>query len=144
MEVQASGKPRENGHGKGSYKGVVELFGNKQLPQEFITIGSNFQEALGRCRLRDEEQKNAVVIYKAQLEMFEMWDELEDLTNWLNASTAVGGFNSSLAAMTYTGVYVPEGAGIKMSKESQKTMRELQKVREMQNMNDRNNKEGNQ
>ena len=114
-----------------SLSGVVKIVGQTQLPQEFITIGKSFEDALGRCVLRDERQKNAVIIYKAQLEMFDMYEEIQDLTNWLNASAAVGGFNRSLAAMTHTGIYVPEGAGIKVSKENQRALMEMQKQRNM-------------
>ncbi len=115
----------------GSYEGVIKIEGQGQLPKEFITIGRDFDDALGRCVLRDDNQRNAVILYKAQLELFEMWEEIKDLTSWLNSSVAVGGFNRSLAAMTYTGIYVPEGAGIKLSKENQKALMELQKQRAM-------------
>lgn len=114
---------------RGNVGGVIEIVGKGQLPQEFITIGEDFEKALGRCVLRDDYQRNCVIIYKAQLEMLGLWDEIEDLTNWLNASSAVGGYNRSLAAMTYTGIYVPEGAGIKLGKDSQKALMELQKLR---------------
>ena len=114
---------------KSNVSSVVKFVGQTQLPQEFITIGKSFEEALGRCTIRDDEQKNAIIIYKAQLEMFEMWEEIQDLTNLLNAASAVGGFNKSLAAMTHTGIYVPEGAGIKLSKDNQKALMELQKMR---------------
>ena len=111
--------------------GVVKIVQQGQLPQEFITIGKSFEEALGRCVIRDEAQKNAIIIYKAQLEMFDMRNEIQDLTNWLNASCAVGGFNRSLAAMTHDMVYVVEGTGanIKINKESQKALMEIQKQR---------------
>jgi len=124
-------KGKGNGHKPqdGSFEGVIRIEGQGQLPQEFIKIGRDFEEALGRCVLRDDNQRNAVVLYKAQLEMFGMWDEIADLVSWLNASAAVGGFNRSLAAMTYTGVYIPEGAGIKISKDNQKALMELQKMR---------------
>ncbi len=127
-------QPKGNGRRKthvsdGNVAGVVQIASQSQLPQEFITIGKSFEEALGRCVLRDDYQKNAIVIYKAQLEMFGMFEAIADLTNWLNASAAVGGFNRSLAAMTYTNIYVPEGAGIKVSKENQKALMEMQKQR---------------
>lgn len=123
--------------------GVVKIVGQTQLPQEFITIGKDFEEALGRCTLRDDVQKNAVIIYKAQLELFEMWDEIQDLTNWLNASSAVGGFNKSLAVMAHTGIFVPEGAGIKLSKETQKAFMEMNKARaESRQHDDEKHKEG--
>ena len=111
--------------------GVIHIAQPGQLAQEFITAGKSFEEALGRCTIRDDEQKNAIIIYKAQLTMFLMVDEITDLTNLLNAASAVGGFNKSLAAMVGTGIYVPEGAGIKLSKENQKALIELQKQRAM-------------
>ncbi len=120
---------RNDGHKTGSVEGIIEIESQSQLPQEFITIGQSFEEALGRCVLRDDDQKNCVIIYKAQLEMFDMWEEIQDLTNWLNASAAVGGFNRSLAAMTHTGIIVSEGLGIKISKESQKALAELNKYK---------------
>ena len=136
--MENRGKKTEQGRDhKGSVAGVVRIVGQTQLPQEFITIGKEFEEALGRCVLRDDDQRNAIIIYKAQLEMFSMLIEIQDLTNWLNASAAVGGFNRSLAAMTYTGIYVPEGAGIKVSKENQKALMEMQKQRSMAKGRDR-------
>lgn len=129
MDDTPTGERDGNGHGHGSIDGVIKIEGQSQLPQEFITIGRSFDEALGRCVLRDDDQRNSVILYKAQLEMFKMFGEIKDLTSWLNASAAVGGFNRSLAAMTYTGIYVPEGAGIKMNKESQKALIEMQQVR---------------
>ena len=125
-------RPKPEGQDRGSLSGVVKIVGQTQLPQEFITIGKNFEEALGRCVLRDDAQKNAVIVYKAQLEMFDMWDEIDDLTNWLNASAAVGGYNRSLAAMTHTMIYTPEGAGIKLSKDANKTLLEMQRLRSQQ------------
>lgn len=127
MKKDNGHKPGFTSREQGSIDGVIKIEGQSQLPQEFITIGRSFEEALGRCTIRDEEQKNAIIIYKAQLEMFEMLDEIQDLTNWLNASSAVGGYNRSLSAMTYTGIYVPEGAGIKLSKDNQKALSEVQK-----------------
>lgn len=124
--------PRGNrGDGQSSIEGVIKIEKQGQLPEEFIKVGRDFDEALGKCVLRDDNQKNAVILYKAQLETFGLWDEIRDLTSWLNASGAVGGFNRSLAAMTYTGIYVPEGAGIKISKENQKALMEIQKLRAM-------------
>jgi len=115
---------------KGSAEGIIKLESTSQLPQEFIKVGKDFEEALGRCVLRDDNQKTDIILYKAQLDLFNMTDEVKNLTAWLNASPAVGGFNRSLAAMTYTGIYVPEGAGVKMSKESHKLIMEAQQAKE--------------
>ncbi len=136
-------KPKVQASGNGA---VVKIVQQGQLPIEFITIGKSFEEALGRCVLRDDEQKNAVIIYKAQLEMFDMYEEIQNLTNWLNAYAAVGSSNRSLAAMTYSQIYVPEGAGIKVSKENQKALMEMQKQRAIahnRDNHDENNDGGN-
>lgn len=113
----------------GSRDGVIKIVGQTQLPIEFLTIGKNFEEALGRCVMRDDNQRNAVNFYKAQLDLFGMWDEIQDLTNWLNSSAAVGGFNRSLAAMTHTGTIISEGLGVKVSKESRKALEEIARYR---------------
>lgn len=112
---------------QGSKSGVIKVVGSSQLPQEFITIGATFEEALGRCVFRDEQQRNDVNIYKDQLEMFDMTDEIESLTNWLNGSLGIGGYNRSLAAMTHAGVIIPELAGIKLSKQGSKEYIEAQR-----------------
>ena len=129
METKTPFKRKDGKRDFNSLSSVVQFVGQGQLPQEFLTIGKDFDETLGRCVLRDDWQRNCVILYKAQLELFGMWDEIKDLTSWLNASAAVGGFNRSLAAMTYTGIYVPEGAGIKLGKDQQKSLMELQKLR---------------
>jgi len=136
--VNTADKIKGNSHG--SIDGVVKIVGQSQLPQEFITVGKSFEEALGRCTLRDDRQKNAIIIYKAQLEMFKMSDQIQDLANWLNASSAVGGINKSLAAMTYTGIYVPEGAGIKLSKQGSKEYMEAQRRIDDQRKHEESNK----
>jgi PHD/YefM family antitoxin component YafN of YafNO toxin-antitoxin module len=126
---------KNDGHRKmpppGDVAGVIHIAQPGQLAQEFITVGKSFEEALGRCVIRDDDQKNAIIIYKAQLEMFSMIEEIKDLTNWLNAASAVGGFNRSLSAMVGTNIFVAEGAGIKLSKENQKALMELQRQRAM-------------
>ena len=114
---------------RGSVAGVVRIVGQTQLPQEFITVGRDFDAALGRTALRDDNQLNAVVLYKAKLEMFGMLDEIKDLTSWLNGRPAIGGFNRSQAIMAHTGIYVPEGAGIKVSKETQKALSQINRER---------------
>ena len=125
--------------GKGSESGVIKVVGSTQLPQEFITIGKTFEEALGRAVLRDDKQKNAVILYKAQLEMFDLEDEIQDLTNWLNASAAVGGYNRLQAIMAHVGIVIPEAAGVKLSKQGSKEF--IEAHRRQQYQNDRENQE---
>jgi len=115
---------------RGSVDGVLKIVKSGDLAQEFITVGKSFEEALGRCSIRDDEQRNAIIIYKAQLDLFGMNNEVQDLTNWVNAGSAVGGFNRSLAAMVGTGIYYPVGAGIKVGKEDQKALMEIQKQKD--------------
>ena len=128
---------QDKGNGKkvsrGGIEGVVKIVGSSPLAKEFIEVGKSFEEALGRCVIIDQNQQNLIILYKAQLDMFELWDEVRDLTNWLNASIAVGGFNRSLAAMVATNIYVPEGAGIKLSKESVKVLENFTKLRAQRN-----------
>lgn len=136
-------KNKANGNqGKRSLAGVVQLANQTQLPGEFLKIGKDFEEALGRCVIRDDYQKNCIILYKAQLELFGMYSEIQDLTNWLNASGAVGGFNRSLAAMTYTGIYLAEGAGIKLGKDQQKALHELNSLKLQRHGEDKGNING--
>lgn len=140
-ETSTKGDSKRKALPKSNIAGVIHIAQPGQIAQEFITAGKSFEEALGRCTIRDDEQKNAIIIYKAQLSLFLMTDEIMDLTNLLNAASAVGGFNKSLAAMVATGIYVPEGAGIKLSKENQKALMELQKQRAMGKQGDGNHEQ---
>ncbi len=91
-----------------SVGGVVQFVGQSQFEQELLAVGKDFDEALGRCVIRDEWQRNAIILYKAQLEMFLMTREIMDLTSFLNASAAIGGhYNRELATMAHVGIYVP-------------------------------------
>ena len=125
----------------GSVDGVVKIAQPGQLAQEFITASKSFDEALAKTTIRDEQLRNDIIVYKAQLELFEMTDEINQLTSWLTGSAAIGGFNRSIAAMVGTGIYVPEGAGIKLSKDNQKALMELQKERAMAKRDDGQEKE---
>ena len=43
-------RPESGPKEKGSLSGVVKIVGQTQLPQEFITIGKNFEEALTKIK----------------------------------------------------------------------------------------------
>ena len=101
-------------------KGVVQSLGRGSIPREFITIGEDFSSALGRCVLRDEEQRNAIIIYKAQLEMFDLDYEIQDLTDLLNASSAVGGRNREQALEAHVGILRAKGLELKDGKVKKK------------------------
>lgn len=115
-------KDQSDGHKEKKLKGVVQSLGRASLPREFITIGEDFDAALGRCILRDDVQKNAVSIYKSQLEMFGLWEEIAQLTSWLNSSPAVGGINREQALEGHVGIYVPR------DKKRYKDVVDLQKI----------------
>lgn len=112
-----------------SVEGVLHIAQPGQLANEFITAEKSFDAQLAKSCIADEQLKNDIITYYAQLRMFEMTEEINQLTSWLIGSSAVGGFNRSIAAMVGTGIYVPEGAGIKLSKDNQKALMELQKER---------------
>jgi hypothetical protein len=136
QEIEA----RSNGqHGHKDVLNLIKLEGSNQLPQEFITIGKTFEDALGRCTIADAKQRSAIITYKSQLEMFKMTKRIDDLTNFLNASSAIGGINKSLATMSYVGAFVPEGAGIKLSKQGSKEYIESQKRMDEQQRKENNN-----
>lgn len=122
-------KERNNGHRNTSTEGIIKIERQGNLAKEFLEVGKDFDEALGRCVILDHDQRNDIILYKSQLEMFDMWDEIQHLTSWLNASAAVGGFNRSLAAMTEVGIFMAEGAGVHISKENQKVLAEMQKLK---------------
>lgn len=108
---------------------VVKIAGMGGLSTEFITAGATLDEAIGRGVVRDDLQKNAIYLYIAQLDMFHMDPEKEHLRHWLNLSAAVKGFNRSLASMTDVKIYTPEGAGIPMSKNTEKLLSNVYKSR---------------
>lgn len=132
-EPEVGEKATSENHSRGSIDGVIPIVGTTRLPQEFITAGKNFVEALGRTTFRDPNQAVSVTLYYAQMSLWNKEGkfnrEIQDLTNFLNAQNAIGGYNKSLAAMCETGIYLPEGAGIKLSKDDRQALTELQKMK---------------
>lgn len=127
-------RDRKDGHSEyrqGNVEGVIKIEEHGGLAKEFITAVRDFNGALGRCVLRDDLQRNAVIIYAGQLRLFpnHLSDEFDELTDWLSASASVGGFNRSLASMTECKIFTPDGAGIKMDKKTQQALFEMQKLR---------------
>ena len=115
----------------GSLEGVVrDVIANKNMPMEFITAAKSFEDALARCVIRDEQSLNDIILLYDQFMDFGMMDEIEILlTKKLIGGTSVGGFNRSLAAMTYSRIYDPQGAGVKSDKNTQKALMEIQRQR---------------
>jgi hypothetical protein len=115
------------------YAGVVKTRGQTQLAQEYIIPGKSFEEALARTTIRDPNFLNNIVQLHSQMMMFNknglFDDRIKALINLLNGQNSLQGFNRSLSAMVGTGIYYPEGAGIKMSKEDRKNFNEAQKMK---------------
>lgn len=141
-ELSTTIKGRGNGHKTqpSDFTGVVKIPKDQgQLPKEFITPGHTFEEALAKTTIRDPNQLYNIVLLYDQLNEFDevteeypkgiMYNEKQALVNLLIGFNAINGFNKSLAAMTGTGIYLPEGAGIKMSKEDRKALTELQRMK---------------
>jgi hypothetical protein len=136
-------KNSNNGHR--DVLNILKLEGSNQLPQEFITVGKTFEEALGRCTIVDQKQRSGIITYKDHLSMFKSTElhRIPSLTSFLNASSAVGGINKSLAVMAYDGIYVPEGAGIHLSKQGSKEYSENFKRNENQTKRENEDKNNN-
>lgn len=114
-------------------EGVIKLEGQTPLAQEFIKAGDTFRDALARSPIRDINERNNHILYHSQMEMFNkrglFQQAIEDHIDLITANSGIGGYNRSLAAMVGTNVYVPEGAGIKLSKESLKALESFNQLR---------------
>lgn len=102
----------------------LEDSGNDNFPSELIKASETFEAALSNCVFRDEAQKNAVILLAEHLKMFNMVDELNGLTNFLNASVSVGGYSRVLATSAHIGLLHPSTLGVKLNKEGEKAWAE--------------------
>jgi hypothetical protein len=113
--------------------GVVKLRAQTQLAQEFITPGKAFDEALARTTIRDEGQLYSICLLHQWMEAFNerhLFDtRIQALCHLLTGFNAIGGINRSIAAMVGTGIYLPDGAGVKLSKQDREALTELQRMR---------------
>ena len=136
LDTQGDG---HKGKGYGN-TAVVKLRGQTQLPMEYMIPGKTFEDALARTTLPDRNQLNAIIQLYDWMESFDENERFrnakQSVVDLLVGYNALNGFNRSLAAMTHTGIYLPEGAGIKMSKEDRKAFTESQRMRET-NRNER-------
>jgi hypothetical protein len=112
--------------------GVVRLMDSAGIPREFITVGKDFDEALGRTTILDDNQLNDIIAYKAQLVEQELWEELADLVSWLNGRPAIGGYNRLYSLMAHIGILSPEALGVRLSKEGAESLRKAQDARDHQ------------
>ncbi len=94
------------------------------FPSRLIQANKNFETALANCVIRDEEHRNAIIIYVAQLRLFNMAAEIQDVTNFLNGSISIGGFGRVIAASSHIGMLHPSTLGVKLHKEGEKAWAE--------------------
>jgi hypothetical protein len=98
------------------------MFGDirdSDFPSELIKANASFKAAMANCVFRDENQRNVCVLYHAQLELFEMTDEINDMVDFMNGSVSIGGYSRVLAVSAHTGLVNPSTLGVKLSKEGE-------------------------
>ena len=108
--------------------GILGTSRDGGLPAEMIKSNEDFHDALANCWLRDEEQRNLVILYASQLKMFDMTEELEDLTNYLNASISINMASRAQALQGHVGMFFPSTSGMKVGKDELKFMAEANKA----------------
>jgi hypothetical protein len=139
-----NGETQSNSHkviDPSQYGGVVKVRGQSQLAEQYIMPAKNFKDALARTTIRDPNFLNNIVQLHGQMMEFNKEglfnDAIEELVNLLIGQNALQGYNRSLSAMVGTGIYYPEGAGIKMSKEDKANYMEAQRLKHGQKNKDK-------
>jgi len=112
--------------------GVVRLMDQAGIPREFITYAKDFQEAVAKTTFLDDNQLNDVIAYYSQLREQELWEEIGDLTCWLNGRPAIGGQNRLLALMAHTGIISPDLLDRRLSKEGEERLQKAHEARDRQ------------
>lgn len=97
------------------------------FPEAMLKASEDFRSALANCYIKDEDQRNSIILYAAQLTMFDMVDELEDLTNFLIASISINMTSRAQALQAHVGMFFPSTSGMKVGKEEMKYMKEANK-----------------
>ncbi len=129
--------------GSGKMQPTQRLFEDTGLPAEFIKVGKDIEEAMGRTSFIDDRQHNAAIALYAWGEEFECKSALDTLLMWLNGRPAIGGFNRIQAIMAHTGVIFPEACGVRLSKDSQRFIREqIESQRHKQQVSEEDNHNG--
>ena len=117
MEPQTSAPKQHDGG-----KGLTAALGDHDFPLRLLEAAEDFKSALSNCSIRDEEQRNAIIIYAAQLDMFDMVEEKNDLTNMLRASISINMASRAQALQGHVGIFWPSTSGMKVGKEEQQFM----------------------
>lgn len=106
---------------------------NGKFAQELITAGKTFEEALGRTVFRTERQKVATILLKQHLEEFGLTQRINGLTDLMNAAAAVDGVGRRQALQSDIGIYEPNSAGGKLTKQQYEQTMQAQRKGQDQN-----------
>jgi hypothetical protein len=99
-----------------------------EFAARLLKANDDLMAALANSYLRDEEQRNAVVIYAAQLKMFDMVEELEELVAFLNGGLSINMASRAQALQASAGIVFPQISGMKASKEEMRYIAEANKA----------------
>lgn len=108
-------------------RGLMGISDSSDLPARLLKANDDFMGALANSYIRDELQRNGIIIYAAQLKMFGMVDELEDLTCFLNGSLSINMASRAQALQAGAGMVFPSISGMKVAKQELKMMEEVNK-----------------
>ena len=73
------------------------------MAKDFIEPGDDVKKLIMRCRLLNERQKNAAVLYYRRCVEYDMKNHLDMFLTWLAASDSIGARRINLLAETYVG-----------------------------------------
>lgn len=94
----------------GSQSDLERIFSQADMPsviREFVHPGAEVADLLMRCVFRDENERNAVLIFERKCEEFGLNDYLEMLVHWLAASVSVQGRSRKEVLQATTGIIAP-------------------------------------
>lgn len=94
----------------GSQSDLERIFSQAEMPsviREFVHPGKDPADLLMRCVFRDENERNAVLIFERKCEEFGLDDYLDMLTHWLAASVSVAGRSRKEVLQATAGIIVP-------------------------------------
>lgn len=94
------------------------------FPQRLLEAAESVEKAIISTIFVDDRQLNAVCALYQKLCEAECEEGLKTLLLWLNGRPAIGGFRTIQAIMAHTNIVVPEACGVKLSKDSQKFVRD--------------------
>ena len=141
-------KVKDNGTGtvqehqvQGAGHGLLSATGDGSFPASLLKANEDFHSAIANSYIRDEEQRNNIEVYASQLCMFEMTEELEDPTNFLNGGLSINMAARAQGLQAHVGMVFPSISGMKVSKDEMKAMAQAN-VERAKRGKDKDGKEG--